>query len=118
MPQVLITGYDHGCSDAGISDPSYRYINEPGKGPSDHTDAFMNGYNTGISSCSSSYETPVPQSSSPQSTISNSQPKCNPLGQAAGGGIGALVGESILPGVGGAILGPIGSAIGGGNCPN
>ncbi len=46
------SGYDYGCSDAGISDPSSRYINEQGKGPSDHTDAFMNGYNTGFSSCS------------------------------------------------------------------
>jgi hypothetical protein len=26
------SGYDHGCDDAGISDPSDRYINEPGKG--------------------------------------------------------------------------------------
>lgn len=26
------TGYDHGCDDAEISDPSDRYINHPGKG--------------------------------------------------------------------------------------
>jgi hypothetical protein len=25
-------GYDHGSDDAGISDPSNRYINQPGKG--------------------------------------------------------------------------------------
>ena len=26
------SGYNHGCSDAQISDPSERYINQPGKG--------------------------------------------------------------------------------------
>jgi hypothetical protein len=46
------SGYDHGCDDAGISDISSRYINEPGKGPSDHTAEFMDGYYTGFSSCS------------------------------------------------------------------
>ena len=35
------SGYNHGCSDAQISDPSNRYINQPEKGPSFHTDAFM-----------------------------------------------------------------------------
>ena len=46
------SGYNHGCSDARISDPSDRYINEPGKGPSFHTPAFMNGYYTGYNACS------------------------------------------------------------------
>jgi hypothetical protein len=46
------SGYDHGCDDAGISDPSDRYINEPGKGPSFHTDEFMQGYNAGYNACS------------------------------------------------------------------
>jgi uncharacterized membrane protein YgcG len=46
-------GYDHGCSDASLS-PSERYINQPGKGPSEHTSEFMDGYNNGFSSCSSS----------------------------------------------------------------
>jgi hypothetical protein len=46
------SGYDHGCNDAGISDPSDRYINEPGKGPSFHTDEFMQGYNAGYNTCS------------------------------------------------------------------
>jgi hypothetical protein len=45
-------GYDQGCSDAGISDASSRYINEPGKGPSDNTDEFMGGYYAGFGSCS------------------------------------------------------------------
>jgi hypothetical protein len=47
------SGYDHGCDDADISDPDDRYINQPGKGPSFHTDEFMRGYNSGYNSCSS-----------------------------------------------------------------
>jgi hypothetical protein len=46
------SGYDHGCDDADLS-PSDRYINEPGKGPSFHTDEFMDGYNAGFDNCSS-----------------------------------------------------------------
>jgi hypothetical protein len=45
------SGYDHGCDDAGISDPSDRYINQPEKGPSFHTSEFMNGYYSGVNSC-------------------------------------------------------------------
>ena len=48
------SGYDHGCDDAEISDPSDRYTNQPEKGPSYHTDEFNNGYNSGFSACSSS----------------------------------------------------------------
>ncbi|MPZ07037.1 MAG: hypothetical protein GEU26_11595 [Nitrososphaeraceae archaeon] len=46
------SGYDHGCNDAAISDPSERYINQPGKGPSFHTGEFMNGYYDGFDACS------------------------------------------------------------------
>jgi pyruvate dehydrogenase complex dehydrogenase (E1) component len=46
------SGYDHGCNDAGIPDPSDRYINQPEKGPSFHTDAFMQGYHDGFEGCS------------------------------------------------------------------
>jgi hypothetical protein len=46
------SGYDHGCDDVGISDPSDRYINQPGKGPSFHTDEFMQGYNDALDDCS------------------------------------------------------------------
>jgi len=46
------SGYDHGCDDAGISDPDDRYINQDGKGPSNHTNEFMDGYNAGYNSCS------------------------------------------------------------------
>jgi hypothetical protein len=48
------SGYDHGCDDAGISDPSDRYINQPEKGPSYHTNEFMRGYNDGYDACSDS----------------------------------------------------------------
>ena len=48
------SGYDHGCDDAGISDPDDRYINQPERGPSFHTGAFMDGYNAGFNSCSRS----------------------------------------------------------------
>jgi hypothetical protein len=44
------SGYDHGCDDAGLS-PSDRYINEPGKGPSYHTEEFMSGYRDGFNNC-------------------------------------------------------------------
>ena len=47
------SGYDHGCDDAAISEPSERYINRPGKGPSFHTEEFMNGYYDGFDACSS-----------------------------------------------------------------
>jgi hypothetical protein len=44
-------GYSHGCSDAKLTF-SERYINQPGKGPSFHTQEFMSGYNRGFSTCS------------------------------------------------------------------
>jgi hypothetical protein len=46
------SGYDHGCDDADISDLDDRYINQPGKGPSFHTDEFMSGYDDGYGDCS------------------------------------------------------------------
>jgi hypothetical protein len=48
------SGREHGCDDANISNPSDRYINQPGKGPSFHTGAFMDGYNAGFNACSTS----------------------------------------------------------------
>lgn len=45
------SGYDHGCDDASILVPSDRYINQPEKGPSFHTDAFMQGYYDGYDAC-------------------------------------------------------------------
>jgi hypothetical protein len=46
------SGYDHGCDDAKIPDYSDRYINQPGKGSSSHTDEFMQGYYSGNGDCS------------------------------------------------------------------
>lgn len=46
------SGYDHGCDDADISDPDNRYINQPEKGPSFHTDEFMDGHDNGYVECS------------------------------------------------------------------
>jgi hypothetical protein len=48
------SGYNHGCDDAGISDSSDYYINQPKKGPAYHTDEFMDGYYAGFDSCSGS----------------------------------------------------------------
>ena len=45
------SGYNHGCDDTQISEPPDRYINQPEKGTSFHTDEFMNGYNDGFTIC-------------------------------------------------------------------
>jgi len=45
------SGRDHGCDDAGRSE-SDKYINQPEKGPSFHTQEFMNGYYAGLNDCS------------------------------------------------------------------
>jgi hypothetical protein len=44
--------YDHGCDDADILDLGDRYINQPERGPSFHTDEFMEGYEDGYVQCS------------------------------------------------------------------
>jgi hypothetical protein len=46
------SGYNHGCSDAQISNPADRYINQPEKGPGFHTGTFMQAYNEGFNACS------------------------------------------------------------------
>ena len=46
------SGHDYGCDDARITDPSNRYIHEPQKNPSFHTDQFIQGYYAGFSACS------------------------------------------------------------------
>lgn len=45
------SGFDHGCDDAKISNSDNRYINQPEKGPSFHTKAFMNCYDDGFDAC-------------------------------------------------------------------
>lgn len=50
------SGYDHGCADAKISEPSDRYINQPEKGLAFHSDLFMQGYYDGYDACTTSIE--------------------------------------------------------------
>jgi hypothetical protein len=52
-----------------------RYINEPGKGPSDHTDEFMSGYHDGYSACLDEGE--QNGESSDKSADPESDPICN-----------------------------------------
>ena len=52
------SGYNHGCSDAKISNPDNRYINQPGKGANYHTNEFMRGYNDGFEKCSNGSNQP------------------------------------------------------------
>jgi hypothetical protein len=46
------SGYSRGCSDAQISNPADRHINQTGKDPSFHSKAFMQAYNEGFDTCS------------------------------------------------------------------
>jgi hypothetical protein len=54
------SGYDQGCNDAKIPNLSDRYINQPGKGPRDHSNEFMCQYKKGFNDCSKVI-TPIPQ---------------------------------------------------------
>jgi hypothetical protein len=60
------SGYSHGCSDAKISNPDNRYINQPEKGPEYHTSQFMSGYYDGFNNC---YVSPSSSSSSDEGTF-------------------------------------------------
>jgi hypothetical protein len=71
------SGYDHGCDDAEISDPSDRYINQPEKGPAYHTSEFMNGYDNGFNSCGSSGNYYEPQQSNNDQYSTLNQPSAN-----------------------------------------
>lgn len=59
------SGYNHGCNDAKVADSSQRYINQFGKGPNFHSNAFMQGYESGLSSCSVDQSNGLPPSKSP-----------------------------------------------------
>jgi hypothetical protein len=72
------SGYNHGCDDARISDPSDRYINQPEKGPSYHTSEFMNGYNSGFNSCGSTSNYEPKQYSSNNGQYSSRSSQSNP----------------------------------------
>ena len=69
---VYDSGYDHGCSDAEISNPNDRYLNQPEKGPSFHTDTFVLGYNDGFDACSKGTNDNLSSSSSSSSSKSES----------------------------------------------
>jgi hypothetical protein len=45
------SGYGHGCDDANFRYPGDRYINQPGNGPTHHSNEFMNGYEEGFNAC-------------------------------------------------------------------
>jgi hypothetical protein len=45
------SGFAHGCDDSRTPEFSDRYINQPDKGPSFHTDEFMSGYDAGYNAC-------------------------------------------------------------------
>jgi hypothetical protein len=64
------SGYNHGCDDAKVADPSERYINQPEKGPNFQSDAFMQGYKSGFNSCSLQQSGSLPSSDSPSQTLS------------------------------------------------
>lgn len=89
------SGYDHGCDDAGISSASDRYINQDGKGPSFHTADFMNGYNSGVSTCSSSGNDYNENNYSPRSS-SGSETDCNGI-KILGGVVGGVIGSAAGP---------------------
>lgn len=77
------SGYNHGCDDAGISDPSDRYINQPEKGPSFHTEEFMSGYDAGFSGCrvapgDRGFESENPSFESPPQTFREQPPLIAP----------------------------------------
>jgi len=77
------SGYNHGCDDAGISDPDDRYINQPEKGPSFHTGTFMRGYNNGFDACSGtndSSSSSATSSSGESESESSSSPSQNQSG--------------------------------------
>jgi hypothetical protein len=71
------SGYNHGCSDAQISNPSDRYINQPEKGSSFHSDAFMQTYNEGFGACSGGHIQLVNDNSDSSSGDSNSNSNSN-----------------------------------------
>ena len=100
------SGRDHGCDDARLN-PSDRYINEPGKGPSFHTNEFMSGYNDGLSSCGGSGSNESPRDDGGQNGRSRGdliEDLCNfaDSNRAAAAGIALLLG---YPGLDAAVRG-------------
>jgi tetratricopeptide (TPR) repeat protein len=48
IASAATSGYSRGCSDTQIYNPADRYINQPEKGPSFHSKAFMQTYTEGM----------------------------------------------------------------------
>jgi hypothetical protein len=100
------SGRDHGCDDARLN-PSDRYINEPGKGPSFHTNEFMSGYYDGLNSCGGSGSKEPPRDDGGQNGRSRGdliEDLCNfaESNPAAAAGIALLLG---YPGLDAAVRG-------------
>ena len=83
------SGYNHGCNDAKIADPSQRYINQPQKGPNFHSDAFMQGYKSGFNSCALQQSNSLPHSDSSSQTPSS--PTMTDQGDEASFGIAIII---------------------------
>jgi hypothetical protein len=71
------SGYDRGCDDAYMPNPARQYINQPEKGPSFHSDEFMEGYNDGYGDCydPTFYENNGAELPPPNSSVSSPTPK-------------------------------------------
>jgi hypothetical protein len=64
------SGYDHGCDDSELKAED-RYINEPGKGASFHTDEFMDGYRTGYQECKEGNSNDSENDDEPSSSVNS-----------------------------------------------
>lgn len=64
-------GYDHGCDDAKISNVDARYVNQPDKGPSQHTAEFIRGYHADFTTCLGHVDAPGAVTSSSSSSSSD-----------------------------------------------
>jgi hypothetical protein len=100
------SGRDHGCDDAGRSE-SDKYINQPEKGPSFHTEEFMGGYYDGLNSCGGSGSDESPRDDGGQDGRSRGdliEDLCNfaETNPAAAAGIAVLLG---YPGLDAAVRG-------------
>lgn len=90
------SGWDHGCDDASISDPTDRYINQDEKGPAYHTDEFMDGYDEGFYDCNEDESDMNDDDTTSKDDNSNSD----------------CTGATVIGGIIGGIIGSIGGPVG------
>jgi len=100
------SGYHHGCDNAGRSE-SDKYINQPERGPSYHTEEFMSGYYDGLNRCGGSGSDESPRDDGGQDGRSRGdliEDLCNfaETNPAAAAGIAVLLG---YPGLDAAVRG-------------